>query len=425
MKKLLIISLLLANILSVCSCSDNNTSSDKFTETTTAAETTAETTTKEKKVCDYVHGEDGYYNIADEISDFKMETQKYGTCWIYAGVAGMGTAYAKKYGSYPSIDQLELLDITYINEKNEGFFPKEGVDPKELGGWQWMLTETLTNGFGSYVIDSSVILDVKDREAIKKAVKNRGGVAIGVNDTDEKYKGWFGQYYTLNYSKKEFDHDITIIGYDDHFPKDYFKEPASEDGAWICYNSSFGSAGFFYVSYCAPLEYGISHSVTDKYGDILSYDAGNEEDKYIKTGEWTNTANVFHKSGKLAAVGTYNDFDEQNIKIQVYSADFKDILYTQDAVLDYHGYHTIELDEPVDVTDFAVVISYEKGAPVEGEDIDYGDTEYRTVSESGQSFVYIDDCVTGWKDLTDADIKKSLDIDFEPHNCCIKTLFAK
>ena len=65
MKKLLIISLLLANILSVCSCSDNNTSSDKFTETTTAAETTAETTTKEKKVCDYVHGEDGYYNIAD------------------------------------------------------------------------------------------------------------------------------------------------------------------------------------------------------------------------------------------------------------------------------------------------------------------------------------------------------------------------
>ena len=120
-------------------------------------------------------------------------------------------------------------------------------------------------------------------------------------------------------------------------------------------------------------------------------------------------------------MGTYNDFDEQNIKIQVYSADFKDILYTQDAVLDY----TIELDEPVDVMDFAVVISYEKGAPVEGDDIDYGDTEYRTVSESGQSFVYIDDCVTGWKDLTDADIKKSLDIDFEPHNCCIKALFAK
>ena len=32
---------------------------------------------------------------------------------------------------------------------------------------------------------------------------------------------------------------------------------------------------------------------------------------------------------------------------------------------------------------------------------------------------------TGWKDLTDADIKKSLDIDFEPGNCCIKALFAK
>lgn len=104
---------------------------------------------------------------------------------------------------------------------------------------------------------------------------------------------------------------MTIIDYDDHFPKDYFNEPASEDGAWITYNSSLGSAGFFYVSYCSP---------------------------------------------------------------------------------------------------------------VKGEDIDYGEAEYRTVSKSGQSFVLLDD---NWKDLTNSDIKKALNIDFEPNNCCIKVLFAK
>ena len=422
MKKLLISSVLLAGMLSFFSCSDNNEPYDDFPDqTTTEAETTAEPTTEPEKAYDYVHGSEGYYNIADEISDFEMETQEGGTCWLYAGVAGMRTAYAKKYGSYPSINPLDLLDVNYINERKEGFFPKEGSDPKEIGGWQWILTETMTNGFGDYVIDSSVILDVNDREAIKKAVKDRGGVAIGVNDTSKKYKGWFGKYYTLNYSKKEFDHDVTIIGYDDHFPKDYFNEPASEDGAWITYNSSFGSAGFFYVSYCAPLEYGISHSVTDKYGEVLSHDAGNEQDKYIKTGNGTIVANVFHKQGKLAAVGTYNDFNEQNIKIEIYDSEFKNRLYSQDAVLGFHGYHTIELDKPIDVTDYAIVISYEKGAPVEGETIDFGNSEYKTVSEKGQSFVYI----ANWKDMTDSDIKTALGIDFTPNNCCIKALYAK
>ena len=432
MKKTIISVCLIAGMLALSGCGSKAESSSEAEPTTAASSEasteaeTAEPTTQDPGPESYTHGEDGYYNIADEISDFEMATQEGGTCWIYAGVAGMGTAYAKKYGSYPSIDRLELLDITYINEKNEGFFPKEGFDPKELGGWQWMLTETLTNGFGDYVIDSSLILDVDDRDAIKKALHERGGVAIGVNDTDKRYKGWHGGYYTLNYSKEEFDHDITIIGYDDHFPKQYFNIPASEDGAWICYNSSFGSAGFFYVSYCAPLEYGISHSITDEYSEVLSYDAGNEQDRYIKTGDSTTTANVFHKAGKLAAVGTYNDFDEQDIKIEIYDAEFKNLLYSQDAVLDYHGYHTVKLDTPVDVTDYAVAITYSQGASVEGEDIDYGDTDYKTVSESGQSFVRVscsDDTVNDWKDLTSSGIKEYLNVDFEPNNCCIKALY--
>ena len=76
-------------------------------------------------------------------------------------------------------------------------------------------------------------------------------------------------------------------------------------------------------------------------------------------------------------------------------------------------------------------ISYTKGAPVEGESIDFGkldqkiasligELEYKTVSEKGQSFVYIDN---SWKDMTDSDIKGVLKIDFEPNNCCIKATY--
>ena len=360
----------------------------------------------------------------------------------------METNYVMKNGSYITIDPMELLDRIYGDEKDEGFIVKDGFNVQEAGGWQWMVTETLTNGFDDLILDSSVILDADDREAIKENLHNRGSVSIGVNDTDEKYKGWYGKYYTFNYSEKKYDHDITIVGYDDHFPKEYFNTPASEDGAWITYNSQYTS-GYQYLSYCAPIEYAISHSVTKEYSDVLAYDAGNEQDLFIKTGDSTTTANAFHKAGKLAAVGTYNDFDEQDIKIEVYDSSFTTILYSQDAILDYHGYHTVVLDTPVDVTDYAVTITYSKVAPVEGKTIDTTVGGYKTSIEKGQSFVFVDG---KWKDmsdidikmvletakgqsnllsehgelkdyLTDSDVETMLNTDFEPNNCCIKALY--
>ena len=48
---------------------------------------------------------------------------------------------------------------------------------------------------------------------------------------------------------------------------------------------------------------------------------------FVTTGYSTKVANVFHKKGKLAAVGTYNISDKQDIKIEIMSADFKNVLY--------------------------------------------------------------------------------------------------
>ncbi len=421
MKKYIVSALLVSCMLMMYGCgekaSDVSSGQVSVTENDESSTDTEETSEAKNN---YVHGEEGYYNIADELPEFQMRSQEGGTCWLYSGVAGMETAYAKKNGKYLSIEPLELLELVYGDENEEGFVVKDGADKKELGGWQWMITERLASGFDGLAIDSSVVIDQEDRDAIKENIRRRGGISVGTLDRDHK-KGWNGGYYTMNDTHSDdFDHDICIIGWDDHFPKEYFNEPASEDGAWITYNSSFGSVGFYYVSYCTALQYAVSQSVTDKYSEVLSYDAGNEQGVYIETGESTTTANVFHKSGTLAAIGTYNDFDRQDIKIEVYDPAFTELLYSQEAVLDYKGYHTIELDTPLEVSDYAVSVTYSKGAPVEGEDIDYGSSVYKTVSEKGKSFVRLE----SWKDLTDDDIKTSLDIDFEPNNCCIKALYA-
>ena len=182
-----------------------------------------------------------------------------------------------------------------------------------------MITEKISRGFGDLTIDSTVILDETDRKAIQENIRTRGAVAVELPDTDDSKKAVHGMYYTMNDTESgTFDHDIAVIGWDDHFPKEYFNEPAEEDGAWITYNSGFSANKYYYVSYCTPFGYALSHRVTDQYGEVLSYDAGTEEDTIIRTGDSTKTANVFHKTGRLAAVGTYNHFDTQDIRIEIY-----------------------------------------------------------------------------------------------------------
>ena len=50
-------------------------------------------------------------------------------------------------------------------------------------------------------------------------------------------------------------HEVTIIGYDDHFPKEYFNDPngtIAGDGAFIAknsWNANWGEQGFFHISY--------------------------------------------------------------------------------------------------------------------------------------------------------------------------------
>ena len=464
MRKQTFASVLLAAALLLGGCSDTSSSQggkDSSEQETSAAQTTttaesgtssaATTTTAAVRKYDYVHGTDGYYNLLDECKQFEMNTQQAGTCWLYAARASMQTSYEKQTGKKLNMEIYDMLQAVYGDEKQEGFFIGSSISKLDLGGYQQYVTDSLSNGFKDGItLDSSVIMDPTDREAIKNAVRTRGGVAVAI-DAQNSGAAIFGDYATANYKKAvKYDHAVTVVGWDDHFPKDYFRVPAEQDGAWIIYNSNLGKM-LQYISYCSPLEFAISHTVSEDYSEVLSFDAGNVMSGHITTGGSTKAANVFHKKGKLAAVGTFNVFDKQDIKIEIMSADFKNVLYTQYAKLDYQGYHTIKLSTPVDVEDFAVAITYSKGAPVESESFGNDAASYKTKIEKGQSFVFAGG---KWKDMTDSDIKSVVKTDkgqsfldsdngawkdyitdsaaeelkkkdFTPGNCCIKALFAK
>lgn len=466
MKKLLITLVMITGLLSMYSCSFRQSSQSSETATTRPTEvtktgTSAETTTKEKVKADpniftynYVHGEEGYFNLLNEEPEFRKKVQEGDTCWAYAAAASMETSHFLKTGNSITVDPMAIVNTVWDTNKSDGFFKKIDASNKDMGGWAWMVTETVSRGLNGVTLDSAKILTDKGRDALKDAVRSRGGVYAAVPDNSDK-KDWYGDYYTMNDAKSSTaDHAITIIGWDDSFPKNYFNEEASQNGAWITYNSAEGILGsYYYVSYDTPLTDIISFTATDKYSNVLSYDAGNEQDKYISRGEETTVANVFHAAGKLAAVGTYNDFDEeQNIKIEIYDSSFKTLLYSQGAALAFHGYQTVELDNPVSVGDYAIVITYTKGAPVEGQNIDYEKADYVTACGSGQSYIFLGDWknkasifhaveipegeeeapavdhtydyIKDLKDMNDGNIKEALGIDFTPNNFCIKALYT-
>ncbi len=125
----------------------------------------------------YVHGTDGYYNLAEELKHFQMPMQEAGTCWLHAARASIQTSYEKQTGKELKIEIGDMLNTIYGDDKQEGYFIKDGTDKAEIGGWQWMVTGTLSRGYkNGLTLDSSVVIDPTDHEAIKNAVKTRGGI---------------------------------------------------------------------------------------------------------------------------------------------------------------------------------------------------------------------------------------------------------
>ena len=147
MKKLIVTAVISAMLISMCGCSDTSSSSREVmtttSQTTTAvSQTTVQTTsdwTSElspiESSYNYVHGTDGYYNLAEELKHFQMPMQKAGTCWLHAARASIQTSYEKQTGKELKIEIGDMLNTIYGDDKQEGYFIKDGTDKAEIGGW--------------------------------------------------------------------------------------------------------------------------------------------------------------------------------------------------------------------------------------------------------------------------------------------------
>ena len=306
---------------------------------------------------------------------------------------------------------------------------------------QEMINTMTANGeslrYDSYVhLQNADCLDYTTRSTIKKAIMNQGALnaslyydASGFETNTNSGKSYYQTTYTGNIAKQAANHCVTIIGWDDSYSKDNFKEGSrpSSNGAWLIANSygtKYNDGGYFWLSYEEPSIsdiYTMAVETTANYENIYQYDGNGWSDAVSIPGNDFTGANVFTSSSSfeetLNAVSFYTISDNQKYTIKIYknltgtTPDTGTLASacTISGTADYSGYHTIKLPTSCTLSPgskFAVAITYKYDAstknqayiPIEGRSELNSGVLYSYASEPGQSYLYNDnswiDCAT-------------------------------
>ncbi|MBR6256265.1 MAG: chitobiase/beta-hexosaminidase C-terminal domain-containing protein [Lachnospiraceae bacterium] len=283
-------------------------------------------------------------------------------------------------------------------------------------------------------LKNACLISIRFNEAqVKEAIVENGAAGIAIYADKQYYDEEHNSYFCGNTTSTN--HALTVVGWDDYFPGEAFKEcdgqlPA-RDGAWLVRNSWSTESEASYESYFWLSYYDTSISGAWVYQMMPDFPWDNHyyyDSQIHGNGRYEDVceyANVFTVNGKaeaegerLEAVGfemamVQNSGSHYQIKIYGnLTGDTPDTgtlirSATTEGTVYFEGVYTVSLNSPV-VLDrgekFAVVISFDKpGSSVVMESTveDYNGINSKVGISSGQSFVSTDR--TSWADVKSSD----------------------
>ena len=260
-----------------------------------------------------------------------------GTCWAFATMLALESTLMPEETWDFSEDHISLQNSFGMDQDMGGDYT---MAMAYLLAWQGPVREE-DDPYGDGMSPAGLaavkhvqevqIPEARDYDAIKRAVYFHGGVQtslyMGMEDEESRSEFYEEETFSYYYNGSEAsNHDIVIVGWDDHYPKENFTYPPGQDGAFLCVNSwgaQFGDQGLFYVSY-EDVNVGTHNLVYTKVEDPDNYDAVYQSDLCGWLGqlgygdETAYFANVFRaeETETLEAVGFYAT--DENTEYEVY-----------------------------------------------------------------------------------------------------------
>lgn len=211
-------------------------------------------------VCSFAQGTDfdAYNNNIDNVQFVKniRDQGDSNTCVYYALTAAAESYALKNFDCADISFSIDLLKTAIGSENEYDVITRNCIDVP------------LTDEDSYYFISAVDSFDGYNA-SIKKAVYENGAalVAFGVPSassmSDESYYSGSAFYYGGKVDN--YHHAVSVVGWDDNYPRDNFAQKPDMDGAWICqnsYGSEYGKGGFFYLSYAQQLDSALSLSLS-------------------------------------------------------------------------------------------------------------------------------------------------------------------
>lgn len=310
---------------------------------------------------------------------------KYGTCWALSAASALEAMLLPEKQMEFSAEHFVLGSSFDIGMNDGGSYY---MTLAYLSGWQGPVLEAddpYGDAFSPEGLTPAVhvqeiqVLENADTEQLKQAVSEYGVVQTSLymsrkttNENEAYYQESTSSYYYPETMLQ--DHDILILGWDDHWSRYNFKQTPQRDGAFICQNawgSEFGEDGIFYVSY-EDANIGSANLIYSRIESADNYDRIYQSDEcgwQGRLGYGTSTgwfANVYTsvQAEMLAAVGFYATAPGMEYELYlVHEYAGTETLaqreFLQSGTLENIGYYTIDLEEPETLAQgerFAVVV---------------------------------------------------------------------